>query len=231
MCESHVDEVNRAVRSTRCAPSVRARARPQPPPFKLCGRDSRARRARSAGLIARAYRARAVRDPRGLLAEFGAALPASTALRVHDSTADLVSGAVAGRRGSCLGAHGKLLGGTASAVLAVLSHPSPAVPPPTHQALHRHPGAPPWHRGLEPGPAGGPGDAGQHDRREAGPDPGGARGAAGAGGAARGAPGRGRSAGRMREGGRAAGAGCACDSALLLHGVFISSLISSTAAQ
>ena len=35
-----------------------------------------------------AYRARAVRDPRGLLTEFGTTLPASTALRVVDSTAD-----------------------------------------------------------------------------------------------------------------------------------------------
>lgn len=37
----------------------------------------------------RAYRARAVRDPRGLLAEFGTVLPEGTAIRVHDSTADL----------------------------------------------------------------------------------------------------------------------------------------------
>jgi hypothetical protein len=35
-----------------------------------------------------AYRARAVRDPRGLLAEWGTPLPGSTALRVVDSTAD-----------------------------------------------------------------------------------------------------------------------------------------------
>ncbi|SIR24985.1 MULTISPECIES: nitrile hydratase subunit alpha [Acidiphilium] len=35
-----------------------------------------------------AYRARAVRDPLGLLTEFGTTLPASTALRVVDSTAD-----------------------------------------------------------------------------------------------------------------------------------------------
>jgi hypothetical protein len=35
-----------------------------------------------------AYRARAVRDPRGLLAEFGTTLPARTKLRVVDSTAD-----------------------------------------------------------------------------------------------------------------------------------------------
>ena len=34
------------------------------------------------------YRARAVRAPRALLAEFGVALPPSTAVRVHDSTAD-----------------------------------------------------------------------------------------------------------------------------------------------
>ena len=37
----------------------------------------------------RAYRARAVFDPRGVLAEFGLQLPASVSLRVHDSTADL----------------------------------------------------------------------------------------------------------------------------------------------
>ena len=35
-----------------------------------------------------AYRARAVRDPRGLLLEFGTALPESVRLRVIDSTAD-----------------------------------------------------------------------------------------------------------------------------------------------
>jgi hypothetical protein len=37
----------------------------------------------------RAYRARAVRDPRGLLSEFGTTLAPGTAIRVHDSTADL----------------------------------------------------------------------------------------------------------------------------------------------
>ncbi len=35
-----------------------------------------------------AYRARAVRDPRGLLAEFGTVLPESTKIRVVDFTAD-----------------------------------------------------------------------------------------------------------------------------------------------
>jgi len=35
-----------------------------------------------------AYRARAVRDPRGLLVEFGTVLPAAVKLRVVDSTAD-----------------------------------------------------------------------------------------------------------------------------------------------
>jgi nitrile hydratase len=35
------------------------------------------------------YRARAVRDPRGVLADFGVRLPASTELRVWDSTAEL----------------------------------------------------------------------------------------------------------------------------------------------
>ncbi len=36
-----------------------------------------------------AYRARAVSDPRGVLAEFGVGLPASTCIRVWDSTAEL----------------------------------------------------------------------------------------------------------------------------------------------
>lgn len=35
------------------------------------------------------YRARAVQDPRGVLAEFGVTLPAGTAIRVWDSTAEL----------------------------------------------------------------------------------------------------------------------------------------------
>lgn len=35
------------------------------------------------------YRSRAVRDPRGVLAEFGVQLPESTAIRVWDSTAEL----------------------------------------------------------------------------------------------------------------------------------------------
>ena len=35
------------------------------------------------------YRARAVRDPRGVLAEFGLALPEATSIRVWDSTAEL----------------------------------------------------------------------------------------------------------------------------------------------
>ena len=37
----------------------------------------------------RDYRARAVREPRAVLAEFGTILPAGTAVRVHDSTADM----------------------------------------------------------------------------------------------------------------------------------------------
>lgn len=37
----------------------------------------------------RSYRARAVRDPRGVLKEFGVDLPDSVSVRVHDSTADL----------------------------------------------------------------------------------------------------------------------------------------------
>ena len=36
-----------------------------------------------------AYRSRAVRDPRGVLAEFGLVLPQAVTLRVHDSTADM----------------------------------------------------------------------------------------------------------------------------------------------
>ena len=35
------------------------------------------------------YRARAVRDPRGVLADFGVALPAATQIRVWDSTAEV----------------------------------------------------------------------------------------------------------------------------------------------
>ena len=35
------------------------------------------------------YRSRAVIDPRGVLAEFGVVLPEGTAIRVHDSTAEL----------------------------------------------------------------------------------------------------------------------------------------------
>ena len=35
------------------------------------------------------YRSRAVKDPHGVLAEFGVALPASTSIRVWDSTAEL----------------------------------------------------------------------------------------------------------------------------------------------
>jgi nitrile hydratase len=35
------------------------------------------------------YRARAVIDPRGVLADFGVELPATTRIRVHDSTAEL----------------------------------------------------------------------------------------------------------------------------------------------
>ena len=37
----------------------------------------------------REYRARVVREPRAVLAEFGTELPAKTELRVHDSTADM----------------------------------------------------------------------------------------------------------------------------------------------
>ena len=37
----------------------------------------------------KAYRARAVREPRALLAEFGTAVPDGTEVRVHDSTAEL----------------------------------------------------------------------------------------------------------------------------------------------
>lgn len=37
----------------------------------------------------RAYRARAVRDPRGILAEFGTVLPEGTSIRVHDSNGEL----------------------------------------------------------------------------------------------------------------------------------------------
>jgi nitrile hydratase len=36
----------------------------------------------------RAYRSRVVREPRKVLAEFGLDVPATTSIRVHDSTAD-----------------------------------------------------------------------------------------------------------------------------------------------
>jgi len=39
--------------------------------------------------VSKAYRSRAVREPRNVLAEFGIALPAGTEVRVHDSNADL----------------------------------------------------------------------------------------------------------------------------------------------
>ena len=37
----------------------------------------------------REYRARVVREPRGVLAEFGTSVPEEVAIRVHDSTADM----------------------------------------------------------------------------------------------------------------------------------------------
>ena len=37
----------------------------------------------------RAYRSRAVREPRAVLAEFGTSLPEGVGVRVHDSTADM----------------------------------------------------------------------------------------------------------------------------------------------
>ncbi|MCL4155347.1 UNVERIFIED_CONTAM: hypothetical protein GTU68_032228 [Idotea baltica] len=37
----------------------------------------------------RAYRSRTVREPRSVLCEFGVTLPATTTVRVHDSTADM----------------------------------------------------------------------------------------------------------------------------------------------
>jgi nitrile hydratase len=37
----------------------------------------------------RPYRSRMVREPRAVLAEFGLHLPEQTAIRVHDSTADM----------------------------------------------------------------------------------------------------------------------------------------------
>lgn len=39
--------------------------------------------------VGKAYRARTVREPRAVLAEFGTVLPEEVAIRVHDSTADL----------------------------------------------------------------------------------------------------------------------------------------------
>jgi nitrile hydratase len=37
----------------------------------------------------RAYRSRMVREPRGVLKEFGLEIPVETQIRVHDSTADM----------------------------------------------------------------------------------------------------------------------------------------------
>jgi nitrile hydratase len=37
----------------------------------------------------KAYRSRAVREPRAILAEFGTVLPENVTVRVHDSTADM----------------------------------------------------------------------------------------------------------------------------------------------
>ncbi len=37
----------------------------------------------------RAYRSRAVREPRAVLREFGTELPADVEVRIHDSTADM----------------------------------------------------------------------------------------------------------------------------------------------
>jgi nitrile hydratase len=39
--------------------------------------------------VSKAYRSRAVREPRKVLAEFGLDVPAATEVRVHDSNADL----------------------------------------------------------------------------------------------------------------------------------------------
>jgi nitrile hydratase len=39
--------------------------------------------------VSKAYRSRAVREPRAVLAEFGVNLPADVQVRVHDSTAEL----------------------------------------------------------------------------------------------------------------------------------------------
>jgi nitrile hydratase len=39
--------------------------------------------------VGKAYRARAVREPRAVLAEMGTVLPEHVRIRVHDSTADL----------------------------------------------------------------------------------------------------------------------------------------------
>lgn len=67
----------------------------------------------------RAYRARAVRDPRGLLAEFGTQLPVGAAIRVHDSTADLRSG---------LAVLSRLLSVNTTRALADQIHPDACIP-------------------------------------------------------------------------------------------------------
>ena len=108
----------------------------------------------------RAYRSRAVREPRALLAEFGTVLPEGTALRVHDSTADLVRllcGAVKGGLGvgQRCGRQAGLLSATASPPQRSHTrpyrrqkttrhnrHPSHHI---VYTALHCHPRAPARH--------------------------------------------------------------------------------------
>lgn len=65
-------DVHNVVVCTLCSCYPRALLGPQPAWYKSA-----------------AYRARVVREPRAVLAEFGTALPTGTAVRVHDSTAEL----------------------------------------------------------------------------------------------------------------------------------------------
>ena len=62
----------------------------------------------------RAYRSRTVKEPRKVLAEFGVSLPAQTAVRVHDSTADMryvviPARPAGGRDRRCRGVHPGLM--------------------------------------------------------------------------------------------------------------------------
>jgi nitrile hydratase len=78
----------------------------------------------------RAYRARTVREPRAVLAEFGLDLPGDVAVRVHDSTADMrylvLPRRPTGTEGWDRERLAALVGRDAMIGVAVASEPSPA---------------------------------------------------------------------------------------------------------